>query len=263
MRFSEYHTTKNSEAFWYNYLLEHVPFSSETELLAHTADGSYMSEVMNRGLVETDLVFLYAAIDKYCAYNLFSEDKKTELFEALLHQCEMAQDSPLGGTAPDSSPSNDPTNGWNSGTVPLAIKNEFVDHLPNNLNLEQRAAFDNIIHARGGLFLLTGAGGCGKTFVLKTLINHYRQKNEHVLVSASSGAAAVRLSRSAQTNHSAYAVFPNQPVHDLAISRNEYKFIKNASCYIIDECSMMTSEMLSVILCRIKMIRGAVDMPTL
>ncbi|KAJ7042292.1 PIF1-like helicase-domain-containing protein, partial [Mycena alexandri] len=74
---------------------------------------------------------------------------------------------------------------------------ERAERQMNDLNLEQRAAFDKIIESArqrsGKTYFLNGPGGTGKTFVYKTACHLLRSEEQIVLCVASSGIAALIL----------------------------------------------------------------------
>ena len=86
---------------------------------------------------------------------------------------------------------------------------QLAEEHKQKLNAEHRAAFDAIVAAVelqfGKCFFLQGAGGCGKTFVYKTLCHHFRGKWKIVLCVASSGIAALLL-EGGRTAHSRFKI---------------------------------------------------------
>ena len=114
-----------------------------------------------------------------------------------------------------------------------------------------------LTHARAGVHVVSGGPGTGKTFVLKHLVHLFRKQGRKAVVAATSGPAATRISKWAQTVHSAFGVFgeqgnkgkylsPLSPVNPL------HACIANTDVFIIDEMSMLSSDLLSVVLYRIK-----------
>ncbi|WOH01927.1 hypothetical protein DCAR_0521313 [Daucus carota subsp. sativus] len=78
-----------------------------------------------------------------------------------------------------------------------------------NCNEEQinvyRAVLDSVQGNQGGLFFLYGSGGCGKTYVWRTLIAKLRSEGQIVLPVASSGIAATLLP-GGRTAHSRFKI---------------------------------------------------------
>jgi hypothetical protein len=90
---------------------------------------------------------------------------------------------------------------------------DFENRLPS-LNLEQRAAFDQIVASverkDGKLFFLNRPGGTGKTFVYNTVCPRLRSQRKIVLCVSSSGISSLLL----HGGRMAYSLF-KIPVHDL------------------------------------------------
>lgn len=83
------------------------------------------------------------------------------------------------------------------------------DQLFPNLNKEQlevyQAIVDSVHSGKGGLFFVYGSGGCGKTFLWKTLCCGLRSQGKIVLPVASSGIAATLLT-GGRTSHSRFHI---------------------------------------------------------
>ncbi|XP_074342490.1 uncharacterized protein LOC141680062 [Apium graveolens] len=77
------------------------------------------------------------------------------------------------------------------------------------LNDEQKIVFDSILdninQKKGGVFFIYGSGGCGKTFLWKTLCCRLRSEHKMVLPIASCGIAVVLLP-SGRTAHSRFHI---------------------------------------------------------
>lgn len=78
-----------------------------------------------------------------------------------------------------------------------------------NCNAEQLEVFNSIMDAiqknEGGIFFVSGSGGCGKTYLWKTLITKLRSESKIVLPVASSGIAAT-LMPGGRTAHSRFKI---------------------------------------------------------
>ncbi|CDO77896.1 hypothetical protein BN946_scf184952.g8 [Trametes cinnabarina] len=83
-----------------------------------------------------------------------------------------------------------------------------IDHIAR-LNVEQRAAFDCIVHSvlnhSGKVYFLDGPGGTGKTFLYRTLCHKLRSEGLIVLCVAASGIASLLLP-GGRTAHSRFKI---------------------------------------------------------
>jgi ATP-dependent DNA helicase PIF1 len=118
----------------------------------------------------------------------------------------------------------------------------------DQLTDEQRNAFDLI--EKGKSIFLTGPGGTGKSFLLKTIYELIPERTgKHVAVTAMTGCAALLLGRHAKTLHSWAGIgLGQESAAVLAIKvRKVLKLITRwlgTDILIIDEVSMMTPELL-------------------
>lgn len=106
-------------------------------------------------------------------------------------------------------------------------------------NVEQQMAFDLVANTNTCLFI-TGKAGTGKT----TFIKHIQQEiDKNFLVLAPTGIAAIAVG--GQTMHSFFG-FPMQamgPHTSLNVSPNKYQTLRKTDTIIIDEASMVRSDM--------------------
>lgn len=81
--------------------------------------------------------------------------------------------------------------------------------LYNNCNNEQKVIFHDVIQSiengEGGVFFVYGSGGCGKTYLWRTIISKLRSEGKIVLPVASSGIAATLLP-GGRTAHSRFKI---------------------------------------------------------
>nr|XP_017221483.1 PREDICTED: ATP-dependent DNA helicase PIF1-like [Daucus carota subsp. sativus] len=81
--------------------------------------------------------------------------------------------------------------------------------LLSTMNPEQKSVYNAILESvdknEGGLFFVYGSGGCGKTFLWRTLISKLRSQGDIVLPVASSGIAAT-LMPGGRTTHSRFKI---------------------------------------------------------
>ena len=100
--------------------------------------------------------------------------------------------------------------------VPREIFEEAsIEHNPDdvslayNLNIEQKAAYDEIMSAienpMGGLFFVDGPGGTGKTFLYKALLAKVCSQGKLAVATATSGVAASILP-GGRTTHSRFKI---------------------------------------------------------
>ncbi len=139
----------------------------------------------------------------------------------------------------------DPFFGANPGTMDES--GEIPDFL-KGLTSEQRRAYRLV--DEGKSIFLTGPGGTGKSFLLKTMMEHLSErKGKYVAVTAMTGCAALLLGRHAKTLHSWSGIgLGREPAPVLAVNiRNSGKALRRwlgTDLLIIDEVSMMTPELL-------------------
>ena len=105
----------------------------------------------------------------------------------------------------------------------------------NELTESQQAAFDAM--NAGGWFFLTGSAGTGKSYLIRRFIDAQRQAGRKVLVTASTGVAALNIG--GVTCHRAFKI----PIKPLAPNEGTEaklpKTVGNADVVIVDEVSML------------------------
>jgi hypothetical protein len=260
VRFSMPHPKTNPEGFFYNVLLDNVPFRLEDALLSpENGPRSYYSECCLRGLIsdEEDLevgngvvcscscsgvqfqllyfraehgclvVCLQHLIEQFCQDHLYTSSTQASILEELLQ----AHD-------PREPVSDKPT------PRPAAIQEEdLLDELADTEglepNAEQAAVEAALLSGATGIAVLSGGPGTGKTFLTRRLIHQWRQAGRSLVVAATTGAAATRISRGAQTVHSAF----NIPVDGMYLGSMRqytdlYQKLNKAEIIIIDELAV-------------------------
>ncbi len=121
--------------------------------------------------------------------------------------------------------------------------------LPHQLQVH-----DAIVNNHTGIAVLSGAGGAGKTHVLKNVTHTLRnQSKKSVMITATTARAALNLSRFGRTLHSAFGLAVGssnaltfwQPFHP------NMMLLRTTDVFIIDEMSMLTQQHLFFVLYRI------------
>ena len=109
----------------------------------------------------------------------------------------------------------------------------------DNQNIEQQKAFDLVANTNTCLFI-TGKAGTGKTTFIKRI---QEEINKNFLVLAPTGIAAIAVG--GQTMHSFFG-FPMQamgPHTEMNISNDKFQILKETDTIIVDEASMVRSDM--------------------
>ena len=118
------------------------------------------------------------------------------------------------------------------------------------LNNEQKIIFDK--YKNNENVFLTGPGGSGKSFLIKSIVNHAYLNDRNFQVCALTGCASILLNCKATTLHR-FAGFglANKPIEDVVneLLKKTYKLKNwfNLKCLIIDEVSMMSLKILLIL----------------
>lgn len=121
----------------------------------------------------------------------------------------------------------------------------------NNLSVEQKQVFETI--KKGENVFMTGPGGSGKTFIIQEIYNWYTQKEfKKIQVCALTGCAAILLKCNSKTLHSWSGIgLANGDINEVItkVINNKWKRKNwlNVDILIIDEVSMMSSKLLSIL----------------
>lgn len=93
-----------------------------------------------------------------------------------------------------------------------------------------------------GLHIITGVPGSGKTFLIKYLTTHFIGCNKNIILTASTGATATRLSSLAKIVHFQFKIPSSKKLYPESLSPSDFRSIaiNEADVIIIDEISMLT-----------------------
>lgn len=129
----------------------------------------------------------------------------------------------------------------------LHIEREKSDRNQRVMTTDQTNVFKTIMAAvnkkQKGIFFLDAPGGCGKTFVIETILSTIRAEGKIALATASSGLAATLLS-GGKTVHSTFKVpldinRSDQPLCSIKKGTSLARLIQDCSIIIVDEAPML------------------------
>ena len=115
------------------------------------------------------------------------------------------------------------------------------------LNEEQNQVFEK--YKKGENVFLTGPGGTGKSFLIKTIVKDAEENERNIQVCALTGCASILLNCKAITLHRFAGIgLANKPIPSILeeLFKKKYKLKKwfKLECLIIDEVSMMSLKIL-------------------
>ena len=115
---------------------------------------------------------------------------------------------------------------------------------------EQKAAIEAVL--RGESVFITGPGGTGKSYILDILYREFKRVGKTIAITAMTGCAALLIGAHAKTLHSWAGIgLGREPLSHIvsAIHKNGRKKNnwKKTDCFVIDEVSMMTPALLSLL----------------
>lgn len=135
---------------------------------------------------------------------------------------------------------------------------ETFSYRTMSLNAEQRRVFDAI--ADGKSVLMQGTGGSGKSYTIKSIVRWARENGVNIGTTATTGAAAILINGC--TLHSFLGIgLGNKTPSDLAeIVKTKKRFVYNRllrlELLVVDEISMMDSELFETISLFLGIVRG-------
>jgi ATP-dependent exoDNAse (exonuclease V) alpha subunit len=112
------------------------------------------------------------------------------------------------------------------------------------LTQEQERLLNSIIANLEGLHVLSETPGSGKSFFIKYITQYFQWKGKTVVLSRTTGAAALRLCKTANTIHTTFRIPIQGYLFCLPKPSKVLNKIKTSDVIIIDEMSMMTSYVL-------------------
>jgi primosomal protein N' len=191
-------------------------------------------------------------ITEYCAEQLFGQAAHARIMEELLQTHVPGQQVPAHEVPPPrQAPEQD-------------LRDELQETESQLLNAEQAAVQAAVTAAEAGLFVLSGGPGTGKTFVTKHLIHGWRKAGKRMIIAATTGAAATRVSKGANTVHKAFSI-PLNGMYLASLRSYDplYQQLKEAEVILIDEMSMLSAPLLNLVLFRLQQCGGFSDVRTM
>ena len=203
------------------------------------------------------MLFLQVLVDKYAMENLIGEENVLGIMERLVDMSNL-QEAPAEDFAAGTCRAEvdaDVLRKMEQLQAEQVAELAHTEHM--KANKYQQRIITALQNAKSGVHVISGGPGSGKTFTIRKILHHMRKSGRKVIVSATSGPAATRISKWAQTVHSAFGIFgdaggrgrsptPLSPVHPL------FSTIANAEVIIIDEMSMLSGTMFAYVLLRLK-----------
>lgn len=244
VRFTDYHPGHHTEGFFYNVLLDRVPFYAEHTLLSEGND-SYFIECRLRGILTSeeeldDLIQTYSEKHLHRAEqiqliaNTIKSNRKYQ-FDPIF--TEANNDTTTIPSIPPT-PANAALDYLTDDHIRFTQFNAFPTARTKPLNPEQTVVFNHIMSQPGGLFFVSGVPGAGKSHLIQHLANAYADSGRLWSISATTGIAAIRLSPLATTMHAAYSLPTTTYMRALYPGDHTFQMLITNDLFIIDEISM-------------------------
>ncbi|KAL6745032.1 P-loop containing nucleoside triphosphate hydrolase protein, partial [Haematococcus lacustris] len=215
-----------------------IPFHNESALLsAANNSNSYYEECWLRGVIQ-DEDDVQELVSKYGRDQLLGVDNTTAMVQQLLEKRADPNGVAIALTQ------------WE---VPAADLEELADIARLEPTAEQLVVLERLRTKENGVCVVSGGPGTGKTFLTKQLLQHLRVAGTRHLATATTGAAAIRLSKHASTVHTAFGIFgTGRYLPPISPTNPRYEAMRAAKVIIIDEMSMLCSQMFSLVLFRLQ-----------
>lgn len=256
VRFTDYHPVSQTEAFFFNLLLQKVPFRSETDLLTpdnHSA--TYFEQCIRYGLVTT-IEDIDALLQDYAQRHLQVDEQRDRLLIAMLQKNPTLLPMLESPNVPFLMPS--PTLPHSPAVHPTIME----DMSTVSLNAEQQAFVDKILSRAKGLHFLTGGPGSGKTYVTKYLLQTFINESVAFLATATTGAASTRIGLGATTVHATFAIPAKKAwLTSLPPQSLTYDRLRSAKIIIVDEASMLTAKVWDLVMYRLLQVHSLLHDP--
>jgi len=193
-------------------------------------------------------------VNAYMKRNMWDHANTSAVIENCLQRmnafAEENDGMPLSAASvPEPSPSDAPTTAQQR-----EVLQEYSAVASMGLLPHQQPVHDAIVNNHTGIVVLSGAGGAGKTHVLKHVTNTLRNYHKKtVLISATTARAALNLSRFGRTLHSAFglAVASSSALTFWQPFHPNMMLLRTTDVFVIDEMSMLTQQNFFFVLYRI------------
>ena len=140
----------------------------------------------------------------------------------------------------------------------LKLVKEFKELGNAQLADEQSIIFETVLKDSIGMHIISGTPRSGKSFLIRYLSYHFISTNKTVLITASTGTAATRLSSIASTVHYQFKIPVGKYKYPSTIFETDERHfaIKEADAIIIDEFSMLTCNIFNMIVRQLVNVTG-------
>ena len=254
LTFTEYNPGNNLQAWAYQHLLRNCTFRNESDLgTCPLVDGApeekdYFGALIANNIVK-DMEDVHVLVDKYCTDHLVNKVHRDAMCSKIetMYPCDPETGEFLhDAEAPPEISDQPEDDSMRQGLFAL----EFEGVTPPNLH--QKSAVDAVLSSAragtGGVHVITGGPGAGKTHVVRYITHTLRSEGVGVALTATTGKAAKLLSgTTAYTLHKAFRI----PAKGIAVPIDtwdpRYGHAKDAKVIIVDECSMLSAANLRVL----------------